>query len=43
MSLSVQNERALRLIFVMSRGQVYDRARLDRLMAGTKAWVAAQK
>ncbi|MFS2136800.1 amidohydrolase family protein [Duganella sp. Dugasp56] len=28
---------------VVSRGQVYDRARLDRMMAETKAWVAAQQ
>lgn len=27
---------------VISRGVVYDRARLDRLLADTKAWVAAQ-
>jgi imidazolonepropionase-like amidohydrolase len=27
---------------VVSRGQVYDRARLDRMLAETKAWVAAQ-
>jgi imidazolonepropionase-like amidohydrolase len=27
---------------VVGRGQVYDRARLDRMLAETKAWVAAQ-
>lgn len=28
---------------VVSRGVVYDRAGLDRLLAETKAWVAAQQ
>ncbi len=31
-----------RLHLVVSRGKVYDRAQLDRMMADTKAWVAAQ-
>jgi imidazolonepropionase-like amidohydrolase len=31
-----------KLHLVISRGAVYDRARLDRLLADTKAWVAAQ-
>lgn len=32
-----------KLHMVVSRGQVYNRARLDKLLADTKAWVAAQR
>lgn len=35
-------EATRKLHLVVSRGKVYDRARLDKMLAETKAWVAAQ-